>query len=268
MRIKRVHLFYWLGICVTIIITLLSNDLSKKDDIYNVLSFALTFSSLILAIIAIIQTLVANNSSAAVLTAIQGAADQTHSASNQIRFTANELRKQVQEIPSRLDEISGKVDRTHSAIDAFATSRLPKEDEADKTAPDGDQLEDAKKYLRRCTVGGVVAWYAINKSLELDVEVDIFSLLDDEKLNNYLAGCIAIYRAHNAVEYDKKGSKIKVTKINHDFGGQLYVALSATFDAAEKKGDTKLLTISKGQIDRSLGLSTPREVPDDEETDE
>lgn len=263
MRVKRVHLLYWLGIAIAIIIALASNDLSKKADIYNVLSFALTFASLILAIIAIIQSLVANNSSASVLTAVQAAADQTRAASQQIEASADELRTHVQEIPSRLNDLAGKVDKTHTAIDAFASSRALKELVADEADSSGNPVDEAKAYLRRCTIGGALSWHVVVGSLDRDVEVDIDSITPDSAQNNYIAGFIAANAASGDIEMEKHGSKIKVKSINKPFGSYLSSALKDVFTASEKKdkNQEKLLLRNKNYIDRELDrLSSLREL--------
>jgi hypothetical protein len=59
---KKVHMGWTIGVLVAVIIGLLSKDLGTVTGIKDILSFALSFASLILALIAIFQSILSSGS--------------------------------------------------------------------------------------------------------------------------------------------------------------------------------------------------------------
>lgn len=105
---KEIHYRYWLGILVAILIGSLTVNWSGMKDLVNLLSFGLSLTSLVLAVIAIFQTLFSNAAVTSVQQSITQAAAQLEAGAKEIEQARTHLIEQIGQIPAALGEMSNR----------------------------------------------------------------------------------------------------------------------------------------------------------------
>lgn len=98
------HFKYIVSILVGVIIVLLTRDLASIPQLQEYIAFALTFSSLILALIAIVYSFLSNESLTSSLTKINNSADEMSRLSVSIRESNETLHLRVGNVDQRIEE--------------------------------------------------------------------------------------------------------------------------------------------------------------------
>lgn len=99
---SKIHFCWTIAVLTAIIIILLAVKWSDIQDLANTLNFALTLTSLVLAVIAIIYAIVANSAFAGTVSHIDAA--------------ASNIRDMVKEIPEKLNVIVQKTSDVHQLV--------------------------------------------------------------------------------------------------------------------------------------------------------
>jgi hypothetical protein len=99
-----IHFKYTSGILAGIIVSLLTKDLASIPRLQEYIAFALTFSSLLLALIAIVYSFLSNESLASSLTKINSSADEISRLSSSIRESNETLHSRVGNVDKRVEE--------------------------------------------------------------------------------------------------------------------------------------------------------------------
>jgi len=104
-----VHSLYIGGFLIFIIIVLLTKDFGRVQDFASLLSFALTLSSLILSLIAIVYAIVSNGG-------LQGTVDRLHDASNEIKEASISIISAAKELETEISSIREPVVASHALL--------------------------------------------------------------------------------------------------------------------------------------------------------
>lgn len=109
------HFFYIVAILVGIIILLATGSIATNQEAVAYISFAATLSSLILAILAIIYSIVSNTSITTALTSINKSSDEIEKASSDVIRSVSEL----EELSASLSDSSKKVQENVAVIPSY-----------------------------------------------------------------------------------------------------------------------------------------------------
>lgn len=119
---SRIHYGYVIAILLAIIVILITVNWTKIEGLIEYFSFALTLSSLILAILAIIYSLISNTATSGVLHDISKSAAQVTEASRSIGESNSKLRSVVEKLPSRMDSLDEGMVSTKKLIKEIGDS--------------------------------------------------------------------------------------------------------------------------------------------------
>ena len=108
-RVKIIHLSWVIGVLLLIIIAMLSSNIGARNDLKDILSFAVSFASLILALVAIGQALLSSSASNSTLLAVT-------EASNRLDQSSRDISSLTQSLPKTLDQVKGDIARPVSDL--------------------------------------------------------------------------------------------------------------------------------------------------------
>lgn len=126
----KIHVRYIISILITIIVILLAVEWSKIPDLINYINFALTVSSLILATLAIVYSIVTNNSLGNTLHNLHISSDSLKNTSREIDESNKILLEEIKKIPAAIESIDENVTTTKTMIEdlSLKQSFFPDED--------------------------------------------------------------------------------------------------------------------------------------------
>jgi hypothetical protein len=185
-----VHYRYMLGITIALLIVVLSVKWRSIPEIASLLSFALTFSSLVLAIIAIIQALLSNSAFARIIGSVTSSLDQVKIAD--IQQASTQLVSHTEAIPSALGEMSQRLDQ---ALNRPSTAGPIEAGEAEQPIPaihaDTPAIEATAPIIQRNTHGTLIAYYICILSYEREQAANPREIFVNTSTGFYVQGCIA-----------------------------------------------------------------------------
>lgn len=123
-RYARIHVTYIIGILLFIIAALATVKWHGIPDLVGYLSFALTLTSLILAILATAYAIYANTSLGAVLARLTSSSESLTSTASHLAGATTELAGKVGSIPNSLEGPSHTVQATHLLLKDVAEKGL------------------------------------------------------------------------------------------------------------------------------------------------
>lgn len=116
---RKIHIYYISGLCVFIILELVTYICVNNDnatDIVSYISFASTLSSLLLSVVAIIYAIVSNNKGDAQYQKIDRASDRISMSVDRFSSISESLSGNINSILTKLDEIKVISNETKNAI--------------------------------------------------------------------------------------------------------------------------------------------------------
>lgn len=197
---ERVHVGYVIGILVAIIILLLTVQWGSIKDLSQLISFALTLASLILALLAIVYSFFSNASLAQSLSTLTRVAGEVQDVSETITNSTSRLRAEIASIPSALSEVSRHVSETHDIV-----RQLANKEEAPEGAHRQANLEAdaADTMIRIAAPTGFISMYAAavahSQSKPLD-PLDLARALNDEDSGPYHLGWLMALDAAGIID--------------------------------------------------------------------
>lgn len=120
----KIHAFYIFGILLFLIISLVSIQWSKISDLANLISFAATIASLLLATLTIIYAYLSNASLSSNLFKINEASDNMSIISGKLSLISDEI---IERLGSLGEEVRGLPDKIQSAIEEKRTKETKTE---------------------------------------------------------------------------------------------------------------------------------------------
>lgn len=167
----RIHASYIMFVLGSIIVALITIEWSSIPRLPELITFALTVSSLILALLAIVYAYVSNFSSQQTTGRLISATETIVKSAEDVRRATDILATQVSDIPSLVSSVGERVDQTHALIKDYATRQpaQPPQTTAD-VVPDDDFVTN---FLQTASVSGLLALLALKYALEKKKVLDI-----------------------------------------------------------------------------------------------
>lgn len=156
-RINKLHFLYIVGILIGIIIVLLTIDLANNQNLFNYLSFALTFTSLFLSLLAIIYAFYSNSSFFDTISILNKSSNDIARNSKSLEEITKELDEKFERFPLLMKEIEKKVDLTNAFLaDQYERNNIAPNDETNEDLP--QSIIDS--FFKYCSTIGLYALYA------------------------------------------------------------------------------------------------------------
>lgn len=118
---RTIHYSYAIGILIAIIIFLLTSNFGTNESIVQFLTFGLTLSSLCLALIAIIYSIISNATMGNNLAKISEASSNITVMSSDLSKTNEMLFQKIEIIPDILKSVEAKVDSSAQIIEKLGS---------------------------------------------------------------------------------------------------------------------------------------------------
>ena len=188
---QKIHFLYIISILIFIIIYLFSSNFADQEMLVDYISFALTITSLFLALISIIYAFYSNMSLSQTLSQLNNASQKVDETSNILSFTTEKLNQQIENIPIILKKLEGKLDNTHFLVSEVYNKGISNEEIANTNIP----KDIFEKFYNYSSLSGLLALYAINLSFKhkkkfklIDLE-DIIPAIEESYTNGFLVAC-------------------------------------------------------------------------------
>jgi hypothetical protein len=228
-KIRVIHEIYIGSILISIIIILSSYNFSENANLTNYLSFALTVSSLLLALVAIGMTLVGNINIERQFDKISETNMEVRKSSFDIGKTSGELNKQLEILSVYVKDIGEKIEENSTTIKeitekAFINS-LPPGPPNLRTSNEGAHI-DFEEFWHNTSFSGVMLLYAVTFYAENGLKFDLKTFSEktnDGEFDNFLyyhgffiaclsVGMISVNRTENVYMF----SIMKVNFWSHE----------------------------------------------------
>ncbi|WCT12470.1 hypothetical protein [Mucilaginibacter jinjuensis] len=203
--INPLHYKYIITILVLAIIVLMIFFFTKDKTLVDYVSFGATLSSLILAILAIIQGFVSNNSLSDTISDLKRSSIQIENNSTDLTTLMAEFDKKFKEVPDQLKTISMKYDEFLALI-------------TPNTQPPGTplnfSLESVTSIVNNNSPIGNLALYAAYLSATKDKAFDFSKLIsDDDEYKYYIIGNLVAYKSIGLFKIKSEGYMITISDV-------------------------------------------------------
>lgn len=181
---RKVHVYYISGLCVLIILELVTYICVNNDnatDIVSYISFASTLSSLLLSVVAIIYAIVSNNKGDAQYQKIDRASDRISMSVDRFSSISESLSGNINSILTKLDEIKVISNETKNAITNVGTQQT----KIDATTSNLDVTKLVKGYIVGGSLSGNLSLLACVYSNEQHMPFNLTFLFGNNALYCY-----------------------------------------------------------------------------------
>lgn len=227
---RKIHIYYISGLCVFIILELVTyicvnNDNAK--DIVSYISFASTLSSLLLSVVAIIYAIVSNNKGDAQYQKIDRASDRISVSVDRFSGISESLSENINSILIKLDEIKNISKETRTAVTNIGTSTAQ--------MPSGtvDVNSLIKGYVAAGSLSGNLSLLACVYSAEKKMPFDLTMLFGDN--TPYCYGYIVASSALGIIQTIQRGYTITVTNYFPTLQEELVAQIKNLMDGVPEK---------------------------------
>lgn len=155
MEIKyKIHAFYILLILCGIIILLITVKWVEIPSLVQYLTFALTVTSLVLAMLAIVYSFYSNTTFSQTIGTLNSVSKDVATSAKELNESTIALSRQVEAIPSRLLVMESKVEETKGILQQMSTKQV------DVVKPTQKTLDEvAEGFLPRSSLSGLMIIY-------------------------------------------------------------------------------------------------------------
>lgn len=176
----KIHVFYIFVILIAVIICLIAFQWHDIPKLVELITFALTVTSLVLAILAIAYAVYSNSSFTHNITTLNAAAQDVSDA-------AVELKGKIETIPTRLDSMEGRFDELKLLFQSteFQDVRTPSKEEKAATS------EISDLFINRLPISSLIVLYAFFRAFKKKKPInfkELFSNLNTFSNSNYAVG--------------------------------------------------------------------------------
>jgi hypothetical protein len=168
----KIHFAYIVTILIAIIIALMTVQWGGIHDLVVYFGFALTLSSLVLALLAIVYSYFSNASFGQNISTLNAASQQMSQSAVELTAATEALRKRVDEIPGALEAMGVRMEETRGAVvtltERTAAWTTP-------PAPEGGTPSGslAERFLDASPLAALIVLYAASRGAALGRRVDL-----------------------------------------------------------------------------------------------
>lgn len=205
MNNTKLHMAWAIGVLAALLIGSLSVAWANLPAIPNIISIALGLSSLVLAIVAIIQAVHGGSTLHTSLGKIESASSKALEAMNAVKLTAENLDNRtnsLEKIPETMGHIKEK-------IDLLSSNNSPSYSEESKENTSNSEEFNANLFYKESTTGTNIAIYTALMSLEKNKSfdsIDIFGKIP--YIAGIVNGCLVTLMASKIIELDYVSGKM------------------------------------------------------------
>jgi hypothetical protein len=241
----NIHTLYIIGILVSIIILLVTQNFGSNKNLVNYVSFAATLSSLILAVLAIIQAMISQTSFGNTFEKINNASDELSVKSALLDNAADKILQGMKSMEQKMKKIHSDVGVVKKQQESISNQKpntaKPVLDNGTGRLSDGvnDNMLDKKKlfdyFLSNASPAGLLVLYAIKISKEKAAQFNLKTMTDViiSVDYDYAYGFLVATSSWGIISFEIKDNVVNVFRINDYINDNLYkklIAVAEDFD--------------------------------------
>lgn len=217
----KIHFAYIVGILIAIIILLFSVNVGANEKFVGLFNFALTISSILLALVAIVYSFISNSTISKNLYGITDSANKISLVSDELEDTTNKLLTKMDEVPLLLKGMDKKVDDSIQIMKEIKTDKenvnltslnfgeLPVESKESETNISWNN------FLKSNSLSYLTFLFALSLSYKTKKPFDFESYIKNNHGDkDYLFGGKVIFNALGIIELTEKDNVWNVLSMN------------------------------------------------------
>jgi len=250
--LAKVHATYVLGILLMVIIVLFTVRWGGIPDLVKYVSFALTTTSLLLAVLAIAYSIYANTSLSSTLSHLSASASTLSSSVQDLQGVSARLTNKVDDIPTSVEGVTKRIEDTHALLKRM--SERADEPVADPRPP-GQTRSPVASFAARSSSWGLMGLYACKLANKKGVGFDPAKVASAVPFLNadYVYGFLVAASVAGMLEAKSSHSIITVRRIEDDLASAIDEAVARRIEKAPSEGARQLLIRAKTDLERYFG---------------
>ena len=174
----KIHAVYILFILVSVIIVLVTVRWSQIPNLADLITFALTLSSLILAALAIGYAVYSNSSFSQSIATLNNVSRDVSETAKDISRATEDLSQKIEFIPSKLERMEDKVEQTNIMLRQYSERQEGQIPDQDERRAAGEIVDS---FVAKISMSGIYILYscalAYTKKVPFDLE-DLSQTID------------------------------------------------------------------------------------------
>ncbi|WP_156375738.1 hypothetical protein [Methylobacterium sp. Leaf125] len=256
----KIHAAWIIGVLAVLIIGLVSTDLGRVEGIKDILSFAVSFASLLLALIAIAQSALSGSGTAEVLGSVTTTAKQIEESSSRLISVTQGIPLAIAGIEASIVrpaqeilEAANKIDAYSATISASANDLRSSQEKMLTATSKVPEVKVASDENSSASYGGIsnndaYAYYIAKLSFMKGKEFNPDDLEMHRGQSSFIQGVLSAFELFGAIKYTRDKRILKVTKLN--FNDQQ----KFRFEEALTTRTNSIFIQTKEKIDSYFGL--------------
>jgi len=215
MKTERIHFGYIISFLIIVIIALVTIKWGAIKELTNYITFALTLTSLVLAILAIVYSFFSNSSMTKNISNLEEASNKIFENSELLNTATKGLEEQLGDIPDSLKNIEFKTDSTLRAFEEFSKKDLVSRKLAEPSKEKYDDSSIGKLLVYKGSISTTGLLLALKLIFEKNVQFNFDELTTGAEISSkdYSYGFIIACSTLNLIKYDS----IEVGKLKWDW---------------------------------------------------
>ncbi|WP_303907350.1 hypothetical protein [Thiohalomonas denitrificans] len=236
---SKIHFSYAIAILLAVIVVLISVEWSKVSGLIEYITFALTLSSLILAILAIIYSMVSNSSFNDIIQRLNTSSGHLEHTSKGIDESNRILLEEIKKIPNAIELVDRNILSTQNMIENLSPSKLTETREESEVSKEISS-KVVEGFVEESSIRGLQALYCLVLSNKTKTAFAWKEICEEvPSLKNSEQYLMAYYIAAKAlgllnVDYDGK-FRIIVEEVHSVLLGSVEVILEKKLEEAAKE---------------------------------
>lgn len=243
---ERIHFAYILAIMLAAIIILVTVHWGGVSDLVSYISFALTLSSLILALIAIVYSFVSNGNLLRTLGSLDNVANSLSVSTDSLKSTTDELAQEVERIPPSFQKISGQINETQEILKNIESVSLSASagSMANQSPEDQTEIVSTESFLANCSLLGILIIHALYLAEKHKIPFDLEDFSKQTGVNfDYTQGFMVALNSARILNYTDRKGIIGSVDIRDDIGSGAAAAIKeaiAKLGSSNKESDVEI----------------------------
>lgn len=236
----KIHVFYIISILIGIIIILISVKWGKIDKLVEYITFALTLTSLVLALLAIIYAVFSNSKFVQNITTLTNISDEVKNSSKELSQATEELKSKIDVIPSSIKDVQSKASETHELLMEMSkkSEKSASNDEMNNKLKSEETItkkELLTSLLDYSSFNGKLIMYASFLSLEKKESFSLDELFQDSK--DYMLGFFISLASVGIIKYTKKDNIVTVLYLSELIKEKISDIIIESAESYDKKNE-------------------------------
>jgi hypothetical protein len=239
-KIFKIHITYIIGLLILSILGLITVKWYNIPDLVDYITFALTLSTLVLSVLAIIYTLFSNNRFSESIGVMNNISKEILDSSKKLGAITDDLSIKIEEIPEHLKSVEEKTERTHQLLESWRDKEEVIIEEV-KTKEENSINCLVDNFLAYSSFNGRCLLYACLLSYKQKKSFIIKDFLDSV---DYSYGYFVASSAMELFDYSITENVISITKMNPELEKKIKDVIYEKAKSRDEKKTPEDLIIS------------------------